>query len=163
MNQSCVGQFPATFPCNCSEGIACKCFFTFLARLYSHKKFNPSPSHPPPSHREKKEKNRSKKITKNNKHHFSAFSAVAHVVFPLVLIIHGIDRARFYFKQMQAVIKIHHMDMFFLLYIFWHAQIMKNHIFCYNFSCVNVCEIGIRHLLHLFIRIYNAPLFILKI
>ena len=115
MNQSCVGQFPATFPCNCSESIACKCFFTFLARLYSHKKFNPSPSHPPPSHREKKEKNRSKKITKNNKHHFSVFSAVAHVVFPLVLNIHGIDRARFYFKQMQVAIKIYHMDMFFFI------------------------------------------------
>ena len=110
MNQSCVGQFPATFPCNCSESIACKCFFTFLARLYSHKKFNPSPSH-----REKKEKNRSKKMTKNNKHHFSVFSAVAHVVFPLVLNIHRIDRARFYFKQMQVAIKIYHMDMFFFI------------------------------------------------
>ena len=29
---------------------------------------------------------------------------------------------------------------------------MKNHVFCYNFSCVNICEIRICHLLHLFIR-----------
>ena len=28
------------------------------------------------------------------------------------------------------------MDMFFLLNIFWHGQIMKNHVFCYNFSCM---------------------------
>ena len=28
----------------------------------------------------------------------------------------------------------------------------ENHIFCYNFSCVNVCEIRICHILHLFIR-----------
>ena len=42
---------------------------------------------------------------------------------------------------------------FFLwLYIFWHVQIMKNHVFCYNFSCMNVCELRICHLLHLFVR-----------
>ena len=41
---------------------------------------------------------------------------------------------------------------FFIVYIFWHTQIMKNHVFCYNSSCVNVCEIRISHLLHLFIR-----------
>ena len=43
-----------------------------------------------------------------------------------------------------------HKDMFFLLYIFWHVQIMKNHGFCCNFSSVNVC--GLKNLLHLFIR-----------
>ena len=43
-------------------------------------------------------------------------------------------------------------DFFFLLYIFWHVQIMKNHVLSYNFSCVNVCEIRICYLLHLFIR-----------
>ena len=41
---------------------------------------------------------------------------------------------------------------FFLLYIFCHIQIMKNDVFCYNFSCVNVCVLKICHLLHLFIR-----------
>ena len=41
---------------------------------------------------------------------------------------------------------------FFLLYIFCHIQIMKNDVFCYNISCVNVSEIRIFHLLHLFIR-----------
>ena len=40
----------------------------------------------------------------------------------------------------------------FLFYIFWHVQIMKNHVFCYTFSCVNVCELQMCHLFHLFIR-----------
>ena len=54
-----------------------------------------------------------------------------------------------------------YLDIFFLWYIFWHVQIMKNHVFCYNFSCVNVCEIGIYHLLHLFIR-YTMYLFLYR-
>ena len=37
--------------------------------------------------------------------------------------------------------------MLFLLYIFWDVQIIKNHVFCCNFSCLNVCEIRICHLL----------------
>ena len=41
---------------------------------------------------------------------------------------------------------------FFWLHIFGHVQIMKNQVFCSNFSCVNICEIGLCHLLHLFIR-----------
>ena len=40
----------------------------------------------------------------------------------------------------------------FSLYIFWQVQIIKNHAFCYNFSCVNVCEIRICHLFYFFIR-----------
>ena len=39
---------------------------------------------------------------------------------------------------------------FFSLYIFW--QIMKNHVFCYSFSCVTDCETRLCHLLNLFIR-----------
>ena len=41
---------------------------------------------------------------------------------------------------------------FFLFYVFWHVQIMKNQVFCHNFPCVNVCEIRICHLLHIFVR-----------
>ena len=39
---------------------------------------------------------------------------------------------------------------FFSLYIFW--QIMKNHVFCYSFSCVTDCETRLCHLINLFIR-----------
>ena len=52
-------------------------------------------------------------------------------------------------------------DMFFLLYMFWYVQIMKNHVFCWIFFCVNVCEIRLFHLLHLFIR-YTMYLFCIE-
>ena len=40
---------------------------------------------------------------------------------------------------------------------------MKNYVFYYNFSCVNVFEIRICPLITTFYWIYNVPLFVLKI
>ena len=79
MRQSCYGQILTTFPCNYFESNACKYFFTFLARLYS-----------------KLKKNTAFKWTyKNNE---NTIFTVALAVFALTLIIHGRERARFYFK-----------------------------------------------------------------
>ena len=52
---------------------------------------------------------------------------------------------------------------FFLLCMCWYVKIMKNHVFYYNFSCVNVSEIRICPLITTFYWIYNVPLFVLKI
>ena len=50
--------------------------------------------------RKKKQKKHreDKEITKNNKHYISVFSTVTHAVFPLALIIHGSNPARFLFQ-----------------------------------------------------------------